>query len=71
MLKKPENHRKKWTEKDVDSLKQLAKIHKDSDTPTRIIALKLWRQEKAIYTKAHELWISLKPTNQSPYWRKK
>jgi len=37
------------------------------NTPTRVIGLKLGRTEAAIYKKASELGLSLKPTNQSPY----
>lgn len=41
------------------------------NTPTRIIALKLGRTEAAIYAKASELGLSVKPTNQSPYGPRK
>ncbi len=41
------------------------------NTPTRVIGLKLGRTEGAIYNKASELGVSLKPTNQSPYGTKK
>ncbi len=71
MTKKfPKNQNKKWTNEDIKKLKELAKINKTADTPTRIIAIKLWRTESSIYKKAQKLWISLKPTNQSPYWTK-
>jgi hypothetical protein len=40
------------------------------NTPTRIIGLKLGRSEAAVYNKASEAGISLKPTNQSPYGTK-
>lgn len=52
---------------DVTELKRLAK----ENTPTRVIGLKLGRTEDAVYAKASELGISLKPTNQSPYNRQK
>ncbi|QFU01284.1 hypothetical protein FIU83_06490 [Halomonas sp. THAF5a] len=63
MSKWPDNERKPWSAADKAQLKQLAK----ENTPTRIIGLKLGRTENAVYSKAQELGISLKPTNQSPY----
>ncbi|RAH37402.1 hypothetical protein [Halomonas sp. SL1] len=59
----PDNEGKPWSADDKAQLKQLAK----KNTPTRIIGLKLGRTENAVYSKAQELGISLKPTNQSPY----
>lgn len=67
MGKKPENNGKPWTSQDVARLNQLV----NQNTPTRIIGLKLQRTENAIQSKAWELNISLKPTNQSPYNRQK
>lgn len=67
MSKKPINHGKPWTDNQIDKLLKLAK----KNTPTRIIGLELGRTEDAIYTKASEEGISLKPTNQSPYNRNK
>jgi hypothetical protein len=61
------NTGKQWTEKDVKSLKKLAK----KNTPTRVIGLELGRTEGAIYQKAHEESVNLHPVNQSPYNRKK
>ena len=66
MAKPPPNAGKPWTPDDVKQLKQLVK-----NTPTRVIGLKLGRSEGAIYSQAAERCISLKPTNQSPYGRKK
>lgn len=66
MPKAPTNHGKPWTPKDVSSLKDLSK----GNTPTRVIGLKLGRTEDAIQSKAGDLGVSLKPTNQSPYNRK-
>jgi hypothetical protein len=60
-------HIRLWTSQEVDALRQLAK----ENTPTRLIALKLGRSETSIYTKAEREGISLKPTNQSPYNRRK
>lgn len=67
MGKAPENSGRKWTSQDVASLRKLA----DQNTPTRIIALKLARTEDAVRSKAADERISLKPTNQSPYNRRK
>lgn len=67
MAKKPSNHGKEWSQKDIQNLKQLAK----QNTPTRVIGLKIGRTEDAIRSAAHENDISLKPTNQSPYNRRK
>lgn len=56
-----------WTAQEDKLLKQLAK----ENTPTRVIGLKLGRTEAAIRARAHLLGISLRPTNQSPYNRRK
>lgn len=65
--KKPENHNKPWTNAEVQELKNLA----DKNTPTRVIGIKLERSEDAVRSKASEKDISLKPTNQSPYNRRR
>ncbi|HUS98315.1 MAG TPA: hypothetical protein VMX97_16430 [Hyphomicrobiaceae bacterium] len=67
MAKKPTNHGKPWTPKDVKELKTLAK----GNTPTRVIGLKMGRSEASIQSQASEQGTSLKPTNQSPYNRTK
>lgn len=67
MATKPQNHGKPWTQPEVGKLEKLA----DGNTPTRIIALKMGRTEDSIQSKASSENISLKPTNQSPYNRKK
>jgi len=67
MAKKPANHGKQWTRTQVTELKKLVR----QNTPTRVIGLKLKRTEDAVYSKASEENISLKPTNQSPYNRRK
>jgi hypothetical protein len=67
MSKSTRNSGKPWTSADEKQLKQLAK----ENTPTRVIGLKLGRTENAVRSKATELGISLKPTNQSPYNREK
>ncbi len=43
----------------------------EGNTATRIIALKMGRTEDSIQSKASAENISLKPINQSPYYRKK
>jgi len=67
MAKTPTNHGKNWTSSDVSQLKQLAR----QNTPTRVIGLKVGRTAAAVQQKASEENISLKPTNQSPYNRRK
>lgn len=67
MIKSTRNTGKTWTKGDVSQLRDLAK----QNTPTRVIGLKLGRTVDAVRTKASENSISLKPTNQSPYNRKK
>jgi hypothetical protein len=66
-MKTPKNHEKKWNSEDLAKLKKLA----EQNTPTRIIGLKLGRTEDSIFSKSKSEFISLKPTNQSPYNRKK
>lgn len=63
MPKTPKNHRKSWSDDDVQQLKQLAA----GNTPTRVAALKLGRTPEAVQKKASSEEISLKPTNQRPY----
>lgn len=52
-----------WSAADIAELRKLVR----ENTPTRVIGLKLGRTEEAIYHKAKELGLSVKPTNQSPY----
>lgn len=61
------NSGKQWTSDTEHQLKQLAR----ENTPTRVIGLKLGRTEDAVRSKASDLGVSLKPTNQSPYNRGK
>jgi hypothetical protein len=63
MAKTPANHGKSWTPSQNQQLKQLAQ----GNTPTRVMGLKLGRTPEAVQSHAHELGVSLKPTNQSPY----
>ncbi|KAA0225350.1 hypothetical protein FCG40_01405 [Fimbriimonadia bacterium ATM] len=66
-MPRPKNHGKDWSPSDVNQLKDLAK----ENTPTRVIAIKLGRTADAVQSKATHEGISLKPTNQSPYNRRK
>lgn len=61
------NSGKPWTPTEVQQLKTLAA----GNTPTRVIGLKMGRSESAVQSKAAADAVSLKPTNQSPYNRKK
>ena len=67
MAEKPENSGKQWKPAEVKQLEKLAK----ENTPTRVIGLKLKRTPEAVQQKASQEDISLKPTNQSPYNRRK
>jgi hypothetical protein len=67
MAKEPKNHGKEWTPAEIAQLRSLAA----QNTPTRVIVIKMARTEAAIYGKASEEDISLRPTNQSPYNRRK
>jgi hypothetical protein len=67
MAKKPENSGKSWTTQQEHQLRALAA----GNTPTRVIGLKLGRTAPAVQSKASQLGVSLKPTNQSPYGTKK
>jgi hypothetical protein len=66
MSKSNRNTGKRWSRTDAAKLQSLAR----ANTPTRVIGFKLGRTEGAVYTKASELGISLKPTNQRPYGRR-
>jgi len=63
----PRNAGKTWTTDQIAQLKRLVQ----QNTPTRVAALKLGRTPDAVYGKASDLGLSLKPTNQSPYNRQK
>lgn len=67
MSQSTRNTGKSWSTTEVKSMAGLAK----QNTPTRVIGLQLGRSESAVYNKASEQGISLKPTNQSPYNRQK
>ena len=63
MAKYNRNSGKSWSSGEVRQIRKLAQ----ENTPTRVIGLKLGRTEAAVYKKAAESGVSLKPTNQSPY----
>jgi hypothetical protein len=67
MAKTPPNQGKHWSNQDVRQLQTLV----GQNTPTRVIGLKMGRSPEAIYAKASDKGISLKPANQSPYNRRK
>lgn len=67
MPKYNRNSGKPITKKDVQSVRVLA----NKNTPTRVIGLKIGRTEDSIRKIASGNSISLKPTNQKPYNRKK
>lgn len=62
MSKSTRNSGKQWKTSEIQKIKELVK----HNTPTGLIAWELKRTMPAIYTKASEEGISLKPTNQSP-----
>jgi hypothetical protein len=67
MSKWPDNKGKPWTAQQKLDLKQLAR----ENTPTRVMGLKLGRTPEAVQSKASDIGLSLKPTNQRPYGTKK
>lgn len=67
MAKTPEKQRQPWTGPDKQKLRELAR----GNTPTRVIAIKLERTPAAVQNQASKQGTSLKPTNQSPYNRRK
>lgn len=67
MPKTPPNSGKAWTRSQDAQLRKEAK----GNTPTRVIALHLGRSDDAARSRASDLDVSLKPTNQSPYGTKK
>jgi hypothetical protein len=57
------NSGQEWSDADVEQLRELA----GSNTPTRLIGLKLGRTEDSVRDKARELELSLAPANRPPY----
>lgn len=66
-MAKPKKAGQRWTASDKQKLKTLAL----GNTPTRVMGIKLHRSDDAVRSKAQDLGVSLKPTNQSPYNRRK
>lgn len=69
MSKSTRNSGKRWSTSELSQLRKMSTPK--ANTPTRVIGFKLGRTEAAVRAKAGELGISLKPTNQSPYNRRK
>lgn len=67
MAKYNRNNGKIWTSAEHAQMRKLVA----QNTPTRVIGLKLGRTEDAVRTQASKEGISLKPTNQRPYNRRK
>jgi hypothetical protein len=67
MSKSTRNTGKPWSPTDVGQLRELAR----QNTPTRVIGLKLGRTEDAVRSRASQENVSLRPTNQSPYNRRR
>ena len=67
MAKTPKNQGKQWTPAENQQLRKLVK----ENTPTRVAGLKLNRSPGAVQQHANDLGLSMKPTNQSPYNRRK
>lgn len=67
MAKTPPNSGKTWSKTEVAQLKEEVK----GNTPTRVMGLHLGRSPVAVQSKANDLGLSTKPTNQSPYGRRK
>lgn len=67
MSKSTRNSGKGWTPAQKTELRKLAA----QNTPTRVIGLKLGRTPGAVQSQASKQGTSLKPTNRSPYNRRK
>jgi hypothetical protein len=67
MSRSTRNTGRPWTPADRSVLRDLAR----QNTPTRVIGLKLGRTEDAVRSQAVRDRVSLKPTNQSPYNRRR
>lgn len=66
-MAKPTNHRQPWTPSQDAKLRDLAL----GNTPTRVIGIKTGRTPDAVQKRASDIGVSLKPSNQSPYNRRK
>lgn len=67
MSKSTRNAGTRITQADVREVRKLA----SENTPTRVIGLKIGRTANAVQSIASNNNISLKPTNQAPYNRRK
>lgn len=67
MAKKPANHGEPITRAVIAQVRELAA----ENTPTRVIEIKTGRTEASVRSIAADNHISLKPTNQSSYNRRK
>lgn len=63
MAKNPPNAGAAWTSAQDTQLRREAA----GNTPTRVIGLHMGRTEDSVRSRASEIHVSLKPTNQSPY----
>jgi len=54
---------KRWSPREVATLRKLI----ESNSPTRVIGMRLGRKQGAIYNKASRLGVSVNPIYQSPY----
>ena len=61
------NSGKRWSEAEEKLMADLVR----KNTPTRVIGMKLGRSESAVYNKARDLDMSLRPNNQPPYGTQK
>lgn len=67
MTKYNRNTGKAWSDSQENQLEKLAA----KNTPTRVIGLILGRTGGAVRTEANKLGVSLKPSNQSPYTKRR
>ncbi len=66
MTNSTRNSGKRWSQADEKLMADLVR----KNTPTRVIGVKLGRSESAVYNKARDLDMSLRPNNQPPYGTK-
>ncbi len=67
MIKTPKNAGKRWTRPQEKKFNKLIK----ENTPTGLMAWKLGRSKAAVYAHASKKGKSVKPTNKSPYNRRR
>lgn len=66
-MKVPKNANTHWTAQQ----KAILRVLIGQNTPTRVMGIKLERTPEAVQAMANLLKLSTKPTNQSPYNRRK